>query len=61
VADGEPSAAECIDGRDVGAAVVADDARDGDAVSAVVGDGAAEERGGGGRLLVGEDLCVGEP
>jgi putative transposase len=61
VLDPEPATGDRVHGRSVRAAVVAEYALDADAVAAVEGEGAAKEGDRGRRLLVGEDLGVGEP
>ena len=60
VFDAERSAGEGVDGGAVAAAVVGEHPLDLDAVALVEGDGAVEEAGDGGCLLVVEHLGVGE-
>src|SRR3954453_21599941 len=60
VADAQRATGNRVHGRAVGRAVVGDQLLDGDAVAREVLDGAAQEADGGDRLLVGEDLDVGQ-
>ena len=60
MADPEAAAGEGVDGGDVGAAVVGEDAFDLDAVAGEEGECALEEADRGGGFFVGEDFGVGE-
>src|SRR5581483_4668667 len=60
VFDRKPAAGDRVDDAAVGAAVVGEDAFDGDAVALIEGDRAAEEGNSGGCFFVGEHLGVGE-
>src|SRR5215216_4137400 len=60
VADAKGAAGEGVNGGPVGRAVVGHDALDGDAVTGVERDGAAEERDRGAGLLIAQDLGVGQ-
>ena len=58
--DSEPSAGECVDDADVGAAVVGEQLLDCDPVAVVEGDCSAKESGSRHRFLVRQHLGVGE-
>src|SRR5215212_8391925 len=60
VLEAERSAGQGVHGRAIASAVVAHHALDGDAVTGVKSDRAPEKPGRCGRLLVGEDLDVGQ-
>src|SRR5215218_4063506 len=61
VADAERAAGEGVDRRAITGAVVGHHGLDGDAVAGVERDRALQESDGRGRLLIGEDLDVGQP
>src|ERR1019366_3300240 len=60
VADAERATGHCVSDREIGTAVIGDELLDLDPVAAVEGSCAAQERDRGARLLVRENLCVGQ-